>query len=227
MKKKIILLMLLCILMLLTLSVTSCAFEVPAEYEGTNYGASFDTSHDECCAPSGSGEINHYEKGYQDGFGDGLASSAITDEEKQAIIDEFKASQEYQDALEGSRLSGYSLGTQEGVEEYKKSDEYNSAMQNQYQAGNTDGYNSGYAEGAAEMYAKGVADGFANFKTTNEYKNTVEVQWQEGYIEGHDKGYELGVDNQYNPATVIGLVVVMLVGFSLLFVLTMRKKGRK
>ena len=57
MKKKIILLMLFCVSLMLVFSVASFALEVPAEYEGTNYGASFDTSHDECCAPSGSGEI--------------------------------------------------------------------------------------------------------------------------------------------------------------------------
>ena len=233
MKKKINFFMLLCIVMLFALSVTSFAFEIPAEYKGTNYGASFETTHDECCAPSNSGEINHYEEGYQDGFGDGLASSAITDEEKQAIINEYLSSEAYQQAIENAKAQGVEnfknsveyvnamLDSYEsGHNEYKNSDEYKNSIQDSFNAGLVDGYDDAYAEAANVMYQKGVKDGYQNFKNTAEYESTLQSWGQSGY----DMGYKDGLDNASsesttNPATAVVLILILFGLFAFYFVI--------
>ena len=62
--KKIFLRLSFCVALVFLLCLTAFAFETPSEYEGTQYGASYDTSHDSgCCTPDGSGSYNHYDEG--------------------------------------------------------------------------------------------------------------------------------------------------------------------
>ena len=116
--KKIFLMLVLSVVFVLALCVNSFAFEIPEEYEGTNYGAHYDTSHDGGCCTITNGETseNHYDEGYKAGYGDGLESSAITDEEKQAIISDYLASSAYTEAIPKSSDTENNAETTENVD---------------------------------------------------------------------------------------------------------------
>ena len=186
MKRK-ILTFVLTVALLLCLSVTAFAFEIPSEYdfEGSEYGAHYNTSHEEgcICGQVLSGELNHYEEGYQDGFRDGLSSNGVSDDEKQQIIDDYLASEEFE-AVKQQIIAGYKNSDEanaekqeavdEAIENYKNSAEYHAAM-----------FNS---------YTSGMEAGESEFKSSEEYESKLAEQYSNGLNTGYDSAYQKAYD---------------------------------
>lgn len=239
-------------------AVTAFAWTQQPELPG--YGANFDTSHDspDCCPNEGSGVYgsSHYEEGYHQGFIDCFENLGdnLDEAQKQAIINEFLASAEYQQKIAEAKA--------QGAEDYKKSEEYTLALLQSYAEGEQEGkdkalqsqqqalddsykagikagyeeaYNLGYVEGSEQMYAKGVSEGYANFRATEEYKNTLQAQYDGGYGEGYTEGVndaqsaQPSEENTVDISSIITLVLtIVLLSGVVIFVFTNKKfKGRK
>ena len=131
--------LLLTFIVLFTISVF--AFTVPSEYDGTKYGANYDTSHEsnDCCPYPEASSVpadSHYEKGYSDGFLDGyqsgLESDELSEEQKQTFLNEFLASGAYAQLIE------------QAIEDYKNSIEFHAELMAAYENGvlkGDNGYN--------------------------------------------------------------------------------------
>lgn len=207
------------IALVLAMCVTSFAFELHPEL-GDGYGCNYNTDHEssDCCPFLGESFYgSHYDEGYYTGYKDGLASTDITDEEKQAIIQEYLTSQAFQaamaQAVEDYKASddfkndiknseeyllaiadSYIQGMSAGAEDYKNSDAYDYALSSEYQAGVNAGYSAGYSSGYGDaseaLYDKGVADGYVNFRESVEYSKTLQSQYDGGYSEGYTDAVE-------------------------------------
>lgn len=241
-------------------AVTAFAWTQQPELPG--YGVHYDISHDspDCCPNEGSGVYgsSHYEQGYYRGYMDcyNQAGGTFEDAQKQAIINEFLASAEYQQRINEAKAQGiedyknseeynmallesYNQGFERGKEEYKNSPEYEQSLDAQYSAGvkaSYEGaYNLGYVEGSEQMYAKGVSEGYANFRATEEYKNTLQAQYDGGYGAGYTEGVndaqsaQPSEENTVDISSVISLVLtIILLSGVVIFVFTNKKfKGRK
>ena len=230
----------------------------PVPYPG--YGANYNELHDEsdCCPYEGSGHFgsSHYEAGYYQGYMDCFeyAGDNLDDVQKQAIINAYLSSPEFQQKIAEAKA--------QGAEDYKKSEEYtlallqsyaegeqagkDKALQSQQQvlndsykagikAGYEEAYNLGYVEGSEQMYAKGVSDGYANFRATEEYKNTLQAQYDGGYGAGYTEGVndaqsaQPSEENTVDISSIITLVLtIVLLSGVVIFVFTNKKfKGRK
>ncbi len=174
--KKIFLMLVLSVVFVLALCVNSFAFEIPEEYEGTNYGAHYDTSHDGGCCTITNGETseNHYDEGYKAGYGDGLESSAITDEEKQAIISDYLASSAYAESIAQAKA--------EAVEDYKGSEQFNEDVQN----------SDAYQSAVSQAYNNGKQDGENEYKGSDANRYALQAQYQSGVDNGYQAGYDAG-----------------------------------
>lgn len=239
-------------------AVTAFAYTQHDELPG--YGAYYDDIHDspDCCPNEGSGVYgsSHYEQGYYDGYKSCYeqAGNSVEEAQKQAIINEFLASAEYQQKIAEAKA--------QGAEDYKKSEEYTLALLQSYaegeqagkdkafqtqqqalndsykagiKAGYEEAYNLGYIEGSEQMYAKGVSEGYANFRATEEYKNTLQAQYDGGYGAGYTEGVndaqsaQPSEENTVDISSVISLVLtIILLSGVVIFVFTNKKfKGRK
>ncbi|MBQ2809672.1 MAG: hypothetical protein IJF11_02135 [Clostridia bacterium] len=185
--KKIFLKLSFCIALAFLLCLTAFAFEIPPEYEGTQYGASYDTSHEsnECCNPGGTGSYLHYEKGYTDGFTDGyqsgLEGNELSEEEKQAFLEEYLNSEAYAQAIASAQ--------NKAIEDYKASQQFNEDMQE-----------SPYFQGAVfEAYNNGKTAGVTEYKSSQECEDNLYAQYESGVSAGFESGYTQG----YNDATDI------------------------
>lgn len=173
--------------LLLCLGVTAFAFEVPSEYdfEGSEYGLYFETTHEQgcICGQVLSGELNHYEAGYIDGFGAGLSSDGVSDFEKQQIIEDYLASEEFE-AFKQQIIADYKESAaakaekqeaiDEAIEDYKNSAEYHAAMLN--------------------SYTSGMEAGESEFKSSEEYESKLEEQYSNGLNTGYDSAYQKAYD---------------------------------
>lgn len=249
--KRIFLTFILSVSLIFILAISSFAYEIPNEYEGTQYGAGYDTTHDEdnCCSyPSGSSveHGNHYESGYSDGFKDGYQSGLENEEElseaqKQAFLEQYFQSQEFKDRIAQAKADGVSEfknsieyanvldeARREGAENFKSSDEYKDEKAEERASGERDGYNAGYNEAAEAMYSKGLADGSGVFKKSEEYKQTLQSTYELGFEDGYVDGYNSDEDS--NPVAIVGLVATLFVLFGIYIFITMiskKSKGKK
>ncbi|MBP3323797.1 MAG: hypothetical protein J6M16_06360 [Clostridia bacterium] len=125
MKRKVIILVLACILLAFAFSVMCFA----SEAEGDYYMKSFDTSHDNNCCPNPSADGGEpcYKLGYDAGYADGCLETALSEEEKQAIINEYLASEAYAQAIAQAKA--------EALEDYKSSNEHTQALEGAKLAG--------------------------------------------------------------------------------------------
>ncbi len=246
--KKIILRFALMLVFSIILAISAFAYEVPEQYEGTNYGASYNTDHDnDCCPyPQGTGveHPTHYDEGYSDGFKDGLESDGLSEDEKQAFLEQYHDSDEFKALLaqavndykassqfgedmkntaeyQGAIVSAYQNGYNAGQEDYKGSDSYRNDLYAQYENGVNSGYNlgynSGYFEAEEKLYDKGMAEGFANFRDSAEYKATLQAQFDGGYNEGYLAGANdsQNVKSDDNSVSVSSLLTLVLSVISL------------
>ncbi len=230
MKKKIISIFISALLIFVFAGV-ACAENLSVE-KGENYDNVHNASG--CCADSGDTTNNHYNEGYNDGYLDGQNNSSNASQEAiDSAIQSYLNSPEF----EGLKQDIYSGAHADGITDYKASDEYESAMNAQYDKGLSLGYDNGYQnaydEAAIAMYDKGVADGYANFRGTEEYSNTLNANYvggyERGYTDGHEDGVDYAVDKAYNPATLISLVCALFVFIIIALVISRIsfKKGKK
>lgn len=242
-------------------AITAFAWTQHPELPG--YGTYYDTTHDspDCCPNEGSGVYgsSHYEQGYYQGYMDcyNQAGGTVEDAQKQAIINEFLASAEYQQRIDEAKAQGaedykkseeytlailqsYEEGYTAGIDEFKASSEYREELDSRYTSGvkasYEEAYKLGYDDGAEQMYAKGVSDGYANFRVTEEYKNTLQAQYDGGYGEGYAAGVsdapaaESSTEEKGPDISSIITLVLSIVVLSaiVVFVFTNKKiKGRK
>ena len=243
------------------LVITAFAWTQHDELPG--YGANYNVSHDdpECCPSEGSGVYgsSHYEEGYHQGYMDcyNQAGGTVEDAQKQAIINAYLSSPEFQQKIAEAMAQGaedykkseeynlamlemYTNGFEAGKEEYKASDEYIKELDARYTAGVKSSYdaayNLGYRDASEQVYVKGVSEGYANFRETEEYKNTLQAQYDGGYGEGYAEGVNdaAGIDTDSSESSVdvsslITLVIsVVALSAVVVFVFTNKKiKGRK
>ena len=247
------------IALVLAMCVTSFAFEIPDEYEGTNYGAHYDTSHDGGCCTITNGETseNHYDEGYYTGYKDGLASTDITDEEKQAIIQAYLESQAFQDAMaqavedyksseafkddmqrhddyQSAVAQAYTKGVEDGENGYKNSDAHNHDLRAEFQngvnSGYEAGYNAGYSDASKSLYDKGLADGYVNFREGEEYKVTLQSYYDGGYTEGYSAGFDNSNSSNKNEGadwTKIVTLLISVIVFVILLLFVSKFKKNK
>ena len=208
MKRKIISLVLLCLLIVSCFTIS--AFALTDEQKGENY----DTSHNDngCCVDTNG---VHYDQGYEDGLIDGIAEGFASG-----------------NATGQNNPSPSAID--EAINEYKNSQEYKDYMQEQFNNGLQAGYNNASADldkKAEQMYQIGLQDGYVEFQQSEQYLNTLNSAHQNGYSsgyeEGHADGLDYGTENSVKPAVLFSLLGVLVFLIIVVFLITYFSKKKK